>query len=48
MARPLRIEYAARACRDGHHSRTAVARHYGVYPSTVSRAVQAFYAQNKT
>ncbi|MEX2616209.1 MAG: transposase [Alphaproteobacteria bacterium] len=45
---PERAEAMARACRDGHHSRTAVARYYGVYPSTVSRAVKAFDAQSKT
>ena len=41
-------EAMARACLEGFHSRTAVARHYNVYPSTVSRAVQRFRAQNKT
>ncbi len=43
-----RTEAMARACVEGHHSRSDVARHYGVYPSTVSRAVQKFDAQNKT
>ena len=45
-----RREAMARACLHGQHSRTAVARYHGVYPSTVSRAVQAFRAnaQNQT
>lgn len=42
---PLRAEAMARACLEGHHSRSDVARHHGVYPSTVSRAVQKFSAQ---
>ncbi len=45
---PNRSEAMARACLEGYHSRSDVARHYGVYPSTVSRAVQRFNAQNKT
>jgi hypothetical protein len=45
---PLRAKPMARACREVHHSRTGAARHYGVYPSTVSRTVQAFNAQYKT
>ena len=43
-----RGEAMARACLEGRHSRTAVARYFGVYPSTVSRAVRKFDAQNKT
>lgn len=45
---PQRAEAMARACLEGHHSRSDVARHYGVYPSTVSRAVQRFGAGKKT
>jgi hypothetical protein len=42
-----RTEAMVRACVEGHHSRTDVARYYGVYPSTVSRAVRKFSAQNE-
>lgn len=43
-----RAEAMALACIEGYHSRSDVARHYGVYPSSVSRAVAKFNAQNKT
>ncbi len=45
---PRRSEAMARACLEGHHSRSDVARHYGVAPSTVSRAAQKFSAGKKT
>ncbi|WP_282610428.1 transposase [Pelagibius sp. Alg239-R121] len=45
---PQRTEAMARACLEGQHSRSDVARYYDVYPSTVSRVVQKFDAQNNT
>ncbi len=43
-----RTEAMVRACVEGHHSASDVARYHGVYPSSVSRAVARSGAKRKT